>query len=88
MIDHDGDQGIEIQYEDSGSSNPSQMLEVAKIKRDFIDGPSQQSTLLPADIWRVLSKLAPKPSSSSVNMHEYVSHYGFACSNSFTYYCP
>ena len=72
MIDQDGDQGIEIQYEDSRSLNPSQMLEVAKMNRDSIDKPSQQSTLSPADIRRVLSNSAPKPSNTSVNTHEYV----------------
>ena len=72
MIDHDGGEGIEIQYEDSGSSNPSQMLEAAKMQRDSIDGPSQQSMLSPADIRRVLSKSTPKPSNTSVNIYEYV----------------
>ena len=75
MIDYGDDansQGIEVQYNDSVAPSPSQMLEVAKSKRDSIDSADKLSILSPADIRRVLSKSTPKPSSTSVHMHEYV----------------
>ena len=74
MIDHEDDanaQGVEVQYTDTHSPT-SHMLQVAKSKRDSIDSADQLSTMLPADICRVLSKSSAKPTSTSVNMSKYV----------------